>query len=723
MVSSSRNASAGTPRLLCALAILALATGMLAATAAAEGVGTEQAPPTFDIRGVVTDGAGNPLPGVEMTADGHTVSTDGNGMYRFQDLDAGTYTITPSMPEYDFAPASFDVTVGPSARDINFVGTLRTYEISGTVSGAGGGIPSVVVSAGTRSGVAGADGGYTIEDVPSGVYTVSCSRDADSDGYADYRYTPATRTVAVDGGDVTGVNFSATLVTFTISGIISDSSGHRIAGVSVTAGDRSAVTSEAGRFTIAGVPPSTVTVTPSKGGVAFDPPGRQVTVPPDSTGSNFTAYTEFAHSFPAGLGLVAVPADPPDGRDRAVDVFGTTSVARWDPSASPAAYVAGGTSPDHLELFVRPGAAFFVHFDDIAHVSVPGNAVSGDGTYSVGVETGWNMIGNMYQTALPLGNMTASSGTRVRPFAFVYDRNLGGYQMISRDPAVNAARNYLEAWEGAWFKATGAAGTLTIAAPGATSTSGLVTGSAAEAEVGEGGWLVPIVARAAGRADVTTVAGVAETAESAGCRVENPPAVPGGVDVYFTADDGSRLAHDVRPAGTAETTWSLVVETDVPNAQVELTLPDLSGVPGDRAVYLTDLDTGERMYARTTPGYVFEAGADGAVRHFELEVAARGANTLAIRSAAAHSGEAGVMVTYDLTSAARATIDVLNMAGRRVRQLVQGRAAKAGQNQELWDLRSGDGTMVPGGTYLIRVEAVADNGQRVQALRPVQLAR
>jgi flagellar hook assembly protein FlgD len=82
-----------------------------------------------------------------------------------------------------------------------------------------------------------------------------------------------------------------------------------------------------------------------------------------------------------------------------------------------------------------------------------------------------------------------------------------------------------------------------------------------------------------------------------------------------------------------------------------------------------------------------------------------------------------MMVTYDLSTPASVSIEVLNIAGRCVRKLVQSRASSAGTNEQMWDMRSGDGTLVPNGAYLIRLEAVAENGQRVQALRPAQITR
>jgi len=687
---------------------------------------TTEAEQTFEIAGTITDSNGDPMPGVEVAADSVIVSTDGNGVYRLQGLTAGDYTVTPTLAEYDFEPLSEDVTVGPSARDVDFVGTARTYEIRGTVTdSAGDGVGGVSVTDGTRTTTTDADGNYAIQDVPNGNYTVSCSRDANADGFEDFNYTPRSRAVAVESADVDDVDFTATRRTYTISGTISDSRGNRISGVTVSDGTRTAITNEAGRFTIAGVPASTVTLTPTRTGMAFDPLTMDVTVPPDSTGNDFAAFNEFTRRFGAGLRMVAVPCLPPAGRDRAVDVFGTESVARWNASATPPGYVAGDTDPDHLELEVRPGAAFFVKFANDTTVTVPGDPVDGDGTFSVGVYTGWNQLGNMYQQALPLANISAAGSTQIRPFGFIWDPDVGtvgGYRMISRDPAFNAARNFIEAWEGAWFRVTGAAGTLTITAPAGVTSQSLVEGAAASLEAPADGWLVPIVARAAGAADVTTLAGVASGDAAQGLRVENPPMVPGTVDVYFT-DGDARLAHDIRPQTSSQMVWPFTVETDLADAQVELTLPDLSGVPADLAVYLSDLDAGKRIYARTLPSYTFTAGAGGAARHFELEVAPRGADNLSIASASVQATGAGLVVTYDVSTSCAVSVEVLNIAGRKIRQLMQSQAAEPGRAEQVWDLRSADGTIVPNGTYLIKIEAVAENGQRVQALRPAQIER
>jgi len=374
-------------------------------------------------------------------------------------------------------------------------------------------------------------------------------------------------------------------------------------------------------------------------------------------------------------------------------------------------------------LRVAPGMGFFVNFPGVTDVTVPGDAVDDSAPFSVGVASGWNQIGNMYQTALPMANISGAGSTQVRPFAFIWDNTVGSYRLISRQPAFNSARTFMQAWEAAWFKTTGAAGTLTIQAPTNVAAASMLDGAAADAEAPDNGWVFELVAHVADRADVTTVAGVGSGDAAQGYRVENPPMMPGSVDVYFTDDSGARLAHDVRPQSSGAMVWPFAVETDIANAEVELALPDLSAVPSEMAVYLTDSDSGKRIYARTLPAYTFTTGADGALRHFELEVAPRGADNLTIQTASVQASSGGMMVTYDLSSAANVSIEVLNIAGRSVRKLVQSRAASTGSNSQMWDLRSTDGTLVPNGSYLIKIEAVAENGQRVQALRPAQIAR
>jgi len=96
----------------------------------------------YSISGRVTDPSNQPIAGVVIRGGGQQTTTGADGRYTLSNLAAGTYRITPSLDEYDFTPVNQAATVNETVGDatnVNFVGTLRTYSISGRVVGTGGG--------------------------------------------------------------------------------------------------------------------------------------------------------------------------------------------------------------------------------------------------------------------------------------------------------------------------------------------------------------------------------------------------------------------------------------------------------------------------------------------------------------------------------------------------------------------------------------------------------
>lgn len=89
--------------------------------------------------------------------------------------------------------------------------------------------------------------------------------------------------------------------------------------------------------------------------------------------------------------------------------------------------------------------------------------------------------------------------------------------------------------------------------------------------------------------------------------------------------------------------------------------------------------------------------------------------------AAAPAG-AGACLTFSLGTPAEVTVSVTNLAGREVAVLAGGQRP-AGAQSLLWNGRAGSGTAVPGGTYLLRLRAVAAGGESAQALATVRLGR
>jgi hypothetical protein len=246
--------------------------------------------PTYTISGAVSPvSAGN---GTTLTLSGARTGTatgDASGNYSFANLANGTYTVTPSRSGYTFSPASQTVTVnGANITGVNFAATPNpTYTISGTVSpvSAGSGTTLALSGAATGTATGDASGNYSFTNLANGTYTVTPSR-------AGYTFTPASQTITVNGSNVTGVNFSATVAaTGTISGNVSPASAGN--GTTLTlsgAGTGSTTGDGSGNYSFAALTNGTYTITPSRSGYSFTPSSQTVTVSgANVSGVNFTA--------------------------------------------------------------------------------------------------------------------------------------------------------------------------------------------------------------------------------------------------------------------------------------------------------------------------------------------------------------------------------------------------------------------------------------------------
>jgi hypothetical protein len=137
-------------------------------------------------------------------------------------------------------------------------------------------------------------GDYTFTGLANGTYAVTPS-------HASYTFSPTSQVAAVNGANVTGLNFTATAQVgpiFSISGTINPTAGG-IGAIVTLSGAASATTTpnSAGNYTFGGLSNGMFTVTPSNVGYTFSPASQSVTVNgANSTGVNFTATAQQAHS-------------------------------------------------------------------------------------------------------------------------------------------------------------------------------------------------------------------------------------------------------------------------------------------------------------------------------------------------------------------------------------------------------------------------------------------
>lgn len=108
------------------------------------------------------------------------VGVGSGGNYRFSDVPAGSYTLSPHVAGQVFTPASVATRVaGAPVTNMNFAGsatTSPTYSIGGTVSGSGAvGATVTLNGANVGSAMTGLGGTYGFSGLAAGIYTVSAS--------------------------------------------------------------------------------------------------------------------------------------------------------------------------------------------------------------------------------------------------------------------------------------------------------------------------------------------------------------------------------------------------------------------------------------------------------------------------------------------------------------------------------------------------------------------
>ena len=371
--------------------------------------------------------------------------------------------------------------------------------------------------------------------------------------------------------------------------------------------------------------------------------------------------------------------------------------------------------PVTRDTLIVPGRGYWVQFDRPTEAVVPGTTVTGEFSYDV--HNGWNIICSPYVSEIGLEPIIGAP--TLRPFAWADQGN--GYELVAPiADGLNLIHNTLQPWWGYWVLSDGD-GTITWnpTSPTAQQVELLQMG---KADAEGGGWQIQLTARAGDRVDLCNYCGVAEGQTAQTLSIPNPPSASGSVDLYFPAQSGP-LASDIRPAGAGELSWEFEVRTALPDTEVAIGYPDLSVVPHDYRLILTDLDGEESVYMRTTHGYSYNSGPQGSVRHFRITAEPKSEASLLVTGVTAQQLSGGqATIAYTLSAAAQVDIEVRNIAGRLIRRM--GVALQpAGTHSVTWNLTSATGSRVPAGHYLCVLTARTADGQTASCLRPLSVSR
>ena len=262
-------------------------------------------PTTWSISGTISPPSSGS--GTVLSIPGALISTtaDSSGHFGFANMPNGLYTVRPSKAGYTFSPIQRSVTINGgnvSGVDFTIQPVTTTWTVSGAISPASGGSGAVLTLLGTPQLTTTADssGNFSFPGVPDGVYTAYATK-------AGYTFPPGTRSVTVNGGNVTGVDFTAQAIpTFwKISGTVTPGS-YGVSASMILGESGDVLVDTAGNYQFVQVPNGTFTVIPNKPGYAFSPRSLTVTVNgADITGVNFTIEPAGQWSASFDLGIVA----------------------------------------------------------------------------------------------------------------------------------------------------------------------------------------------------------------------------------------------------------------------------------------------------------------------------------------------------------------------------------------------------------------------------------
>lgn len=544
--------------------------------------------PTYNITGFV-DRGGSPLAGVRIEIADQVgnvireVYTGPDGTYNVTDLDEEVYRVTPSLIEHDFAPVFRQVTIGPTATNVNFTGTQRTYTITSTVTHGGAPMENVEIAIGEQTALTDATGTAVIVGLKAGTYAVIPS-------LAGYVFTPALQSVEVNTalGDGTAT-FTASSM-HQLAGVIT-ADGLPLQGVTVTADDgagntKSTLSNGSGHYLLSGLAEGTYTVTPSKAEFTFTPGTRNVTLNPATPDPDDADFVGVRATYRIS-GTVTSGGAPLPGVT--VVVGGTPVVTGADGTYAVAGLFAGGykVTPSLAGYTFNPTARDVTVGPDRANVNFVGTPAPVPPTYVIS--------GTVTEAGVGLPGVRVTAGTEET----VTDA-MGNYALVGLAPDVYTVLPSLTEYTFVPLQRQVTVSDANVGGVDFVATRGTYTISGRVALDGVG--LPGVIVSAAGRQVVTgsdgsyTVGGVVAgtytvTAEAEGYSIapaeQQVTVGPSQTNINFTAS--LRFTHDF-PAG-----WSLFsLPVQTPGA----TAADVFGPPVT-AVYRYDSAQGI---------YVAEAG-------------------------------------------------------------------------------------------------------------------
>lgn len=481
------------------------------------------------------------------------------------------------------------------------------------------------------------------------------------------------------------------------------------------------------------------------------------------------------HVFLAGPQMVSLPIQPlnPD----LAQVFqlppSQTLLAMWRQDAGGDNYLRYPSMP-----LYQPGYGFWTNFQGALNgtgqqngVPILGVSTDVQASVSVGLEYGWNQIGDPFTQPLDLtadptlgnaggvefqyqgqvANLAAAIANGwVATGVFGYNPNTGTYNDITGTLPTGSPfqQNTLLPWQGYFILVKVTEGiTLTYVNPNLNTRAvrlHALAGGATHAlhapNRAPAGWRLPITLSSdTGRATVAVLGQSPNGQEGyvpALDAASPPPFLSGNsLSLLFPHPDwnagrvvGTNFLSDIRPLNRA-TSWVLSANLPMGSHTYTLSWSNTAYLPRGMELILTDLTTGTRVVMNNRSSYLFTVAPNEFTRQFRVDATPGGLLPpllTALHVDLVPSGGRAVglaSITFEANVAGTSNIQIRSSNGQTVRHLLGGRAVMPGLNRAVWDLKDDRGRPLPSGAYLVEVNLETQEGRQTRSIVPCTIIR
>ncbi len=416
--------------------------------------------------------------------------------------------------------------------------------------------------------------------------------------------------------------------------------------------------------------------------------------------------TKVSKVFSKGLYMISPPLEPASH-----DASSALSIppdrlllARWDPLKE-------GTNKYRLypDVGFSLGNGYFLRLLEDRNIELEGYARALDSEFSISLSRGWNQIGYPFtEGGCPLGNLMVKIPGEPQPVSFA-EANKRGY--ISRTlwrfnpqkgeyEELDPLQGVLQPWEGYWLKCFKE---CWLIVPGPNKGRKMVSRSTPSQE----GWVAKLRIFSQGK-EVSLLFGQMRGASLSSdiYDLEFPPPFASSPLAAFVGESGL-LAWDMKPF-LSPSQWLLRIAT---KGECVISWPDLSAFPRGFSLFLTDLSNGNKVSLLHSASYKFEG--DGGPREFLIAMKRK--NPLLISNLLVNSTRGKVSFSFSLSREAETRAIISSLNGNKLR-VIYSRGTREGINIISWDGRDEQGRLVPGGIYLLEIEANSE-GEKVRSIR------